>query len=375
MFPVVTRRPPRLALLLALAAAPAPVCRAAAQQPPAPAPAPAAAPRAPRERLRIVAVGDINLARIVARQFVLPGRGAEVFAAVRDSLRAADLAIGNLESLIYDRGSFADTALSPVFAAPAAAARLLADAGFGFVSTANNHAWDMGHDALLESLAHLDSAGVAHAGTGPTPADALRPAVLRRRGWTIALFSVTAIFNVPDLVVRGHPAACCVAWADTVALRAAIDTARAAGADLVVVMLHAGTEYLDVPPPAVVALAKGIVHAGADVVFGHHPHVPQGEGWADGRPIVYSLGNFVFAQRRRWTDRGLWAELTVEPDGHPVLAVRPVLAGMRPRLAAGADSAAAMEHFRAITDSLARLPPARPRRTLGRPRTHGPSGG
>ena len=360
-----------LALALALALAPA---RAAAQSPAAaPASAPAPAP-APRERLRIVAVGDINLARIVARTFVVPGRGAEVFAAVRDSLRAADLAIGNLESLIYDRGTFADTALSPVFAAPAAAARLLADAGFAFVSTANNHAWDMGHDALLESLAHLDSAGVAHAGTGPTPADALRPAMLRRRGWTVALFSVTAIFNQPDLVVRGHPAACCVAWADTVALRSAIDTARAGGADLVVVMLHAGTEYLDVPPPAVVALAKGLVRAGADVVFGHHPHVPQGLGWADERPIVYSLGNFVFAQRRRWTDRGLWAELTVEPDGHRSLVVRPVIAGMQPRLAAGADSAAVMEHFRAISDSLAHLPPARPRRTLGRPRTSGPGG-
>jgi poly-gamma-glutamate synthesis protein (capsule biosynthesis protein) len=336
------------------------------------APRPAEA-QAPREPLRIVVVGDINLARLVARTYLLPGRGAEVFAAVRDSLRAADIALGNLESLIFDRGGFADTALSPVFAAPAAAAPLLADAGFAAVSTANNHAWDFGHDALLESLTRLDSAGVAHAGTGPTVADALRPAIIRRRGWTVAVFSVTAIFNVPDLTVRGHAAECCVAWADTLALRSAIGAARDSGADLVLVMLHAGVEYRPVPPAAVVTLARGIIHAGADVVFGHHPHVPQGLGWTDGKPILYSLGNFVFAQHRPWTDRGLWAEFTVLPDGHRSLAVRPVIAGVQPRLAGGPDSVAAMEHFRAISDSLTRLPPARARGTLGR--HHAPGSG
>ncbi len=329
--------------------------------------------QSPREPLRIVVVGDINLARIVARTYLLPGRGAEVFAAVRDSLRAADIALGNLESLVFDRDGFADTALSPVFAAPAVAAPLLADAGFTAVSTANNHAWDFGHAALLESLARLDSAGVLHAGTGPTAADALRPAVIRRRGWTVAVFAVTAIFNYPDLTVRGHAAECCVAWADTLALRSAIGAAREAGADVVLVMLHAGIEYRPVPPADVIAIAKGIVHAGADVVFGGHPHVPQGLGWADGKPILYSLGNFVFAQHRPWTDRGLWAEYTVTPDGHRSLAVRPVLAGVQPRLAGGGDSAAVMDHFREISDSLTRLPPARGRRRLGR--LHPPGSG
>jgi 2',3'-cyclic-nucleotide 2'-phosphodiesterase (5'-nucleotidase family) len=331
--------------------------------------------QAPRDPLRIVVVGDINLARLVARTYVVPGRGAEVFAAVRDSLRAADIALGNLESLVLDRGGFADTALSPVFAAPAAAAPLLAYAGFGAVSTANNHAWDFGHAALLESLAHLDSAGVLHAGTGPTAADALRPAVIRRRGWTVAIFSVTAIFNYPDLTVRGHAAECCVAWADTVALRSAIGAAREAGADLVLVMLHAGIEYRAVPPAEVVAIARGIIRAGADAVFGHHPHVPQGLEYVDGKPILYSLGNFVFAQHRPWTDRGLWATYAVAPDGHRSLAVRPVLPGVQPCLAAGRDSAATMWHFRVISDSLARLPRTRARRTLGGPQTPEPGHG
>ena len=57
-----------------------------------------------REPLRIVVVGDINLARAVARDYIVPGHGAKVFASVRRELRAADLAIGNLESVIVDRG-------------------------------------------------------------------------------------------------------------------------------------------------------------------------------------------------------------------------------------------------------------------------------
>jgi hypothetical protein len=320
-----------------------------------------------RDTLRVVVVGDINLARIVARQYVLPGRGREIFADVRDPLRAADLALGNLESIVLDRGTHADTALSPVFAAPREAAGLLADAGFAVVGTANNHAWDFGHAALLESLTHLDTAGVLHTGTGRTVAEALAPAVVRRRGWTVAVFAVTAIFNYPDLTVRGHAAACCVAWADTLRLREAFRAAREAGADLVLVMLHAGLEYRPVPPEGVVRIARGIIHAGADAVFGAHPHVPQGLEWVDGKPIVYSLGNFVFAQRRQWTDRGLWAEYTVPPDGRASLVLLPVIAAVRPRLATGRDSADVMAHVAAISDSLARLPRAGARRNVAPP--------
>ncbi len=329
---------------------------------------PRAAPgQAPRDTVRIVAVGDLNLARVVARTYILRGRGAEIFAAVRNELRSADLAIGNLESAIVDRDTVADTALSPVFAAPRAAAPLLAEAGFGALGTANNHAWDFGKPALLESVARLDSAGVAHAGTGPTPDAALRPAVVRRRGWTVAIFSVTLIINLPDLVVQGHPAECCIAWADTTRLRAAIRAVRDSGADLVLVMLHAGREYQDVPPDDVRATARGIIRAGADAVIGHHPHVPQGLEWMDGRPILYSLGNFVFAQRRPWTTRGLAAFLTVPPRGPLAVRVRPVVASERPRWATGRDSARVMAHFRAVSDSLARLPRTRARRNVAPP--------
>jgi poly-gamma-glutamate synthesis protein (capsule biosynthesis protein) len=320
---------------------------------------------APTDTLRIVHVGDINFARGLARNVILPGRGAEVFAEVRDALRSADLAIGNLESVLVDRGDYADPPMTMVFAGPGQGANLLRDAGFAAVATANNHAWDFRRAGVLESLAHLDSAGVAHAGTGATTDEAWRPAIVRRRGWTVALFSLTAIFNAPDLTVVGHEAACCVAWADTARFRRAARAARdSLGADIVLVSLHHGLEYRPVPPPRDVALARALVRAGADAVIGHHPHVPQGVEWVDGKPVLYSLGNFVFLQNSPWTRSGLWAELTFVPGGPPRVVVRPVAAGNAPRFQTGADSAATMAHLADLSERVGALPEGRPGRNV-----------
>ena len=322
---------------------------------------------APRDTLRIVHVGDINFARGLASGYILAGRGGEIFAGVRDALRAADVAIGNLESVLVDRGDYADPAGIRVFAGPKQGAALLSDAGFDVAATANNHVWDLQRAGLVESLAHLDSAGVLHAGTGATPDDAWRPAIVRRRGWTVAVFSLTLIFNHSSMTVVGTAAECCVAWADTARFRRAARAARdSLGADLVLVSLHQGLEYKPVPRPEDVAVARGLVRAGADAVLAHHPHVPQGVEWVDGKPIVYSLGNFVFRQNSPWTNAGLWAELTVAPDGAVRLAVRPGVAGDTPRFATGSDSAATMLRLADVSTRLESLPAERPRRNVTR---------
>ena len=84
--------------------------------------------------------------------------------------------------------------------------------------------------------------------------------------------------------------------------------------------------------------------------------------------MLYSLGNFLFKQRQRRTDWGLMAELTLEPDGARRLEVLPLVVGYTPRLATGADSAAIMAHFAAVSGQLARLPNPEGRRNVARPR-------
>lgn len=317
-----------------------------------------------RDTLRIVHVGDINLARNAARQYILVGRGDEVFAGLRDELRRADLAMGNLESVLIDRGAFADPQRTFVFAGPAEGALLLRDAGFDFLATANNHAWDFGLAALVESSARLDSVGIAHAGTGRNLDEAWQPAVFRAKGWTVAVFSLTKIFNAPGLVIDGHPATCCVAWADTLRLRDAVREARdSIGADIVLLTLHHGTEYRGVPLAREREFAQALARTGVDALIGHHPHVPQGVEYVGTVPVMYSLGNTVFLQNDPWTRVGFMADLVFAPDGSRALTMRPLAATFTPAFLSGADSATAMRHLDSLSRALVRPIPANASRT------------
>jgi len=361
-----------------------------------------------RDTLRMAFVGDINFARSLARNYLFTGRGTEVFARVRDRLRAADVAVGNLESILLERGRRADTTNSPVFAGPQREAiPLILDAGFDVMGTANNHAWDFGRAGLLENLRWLDSAGIVHTGTGRNLEEAWRPALLRVKGWTVAIFGITAMFNYPDLTVIGHDAECCVAWLDTIVAARRFRAARdSLGADIVIAYVHQGqVEYRALPDDAVIRQFRALARQGVvDAIIGHHPHVPQGIEWVDGVPIVYSLGNFVFKQRQPWTDRGLWAELeitertgdttrteettrtertgrtgrtertdsavrTVRPVRNVRLKILPLVVGYTPHFATGRDSARVMAHVDSISRRLSGLPNPRPRRNVARPRT------
>jgi hypothetical protein len=99
--------------------------------------------------------------------------------------------------------------------------------------------------------------------------------------------------------------------------------------------------------------------------------VPQGIEFVDGKPIVYSIGNFVFKQGQPWTNYGLWAELTLT-DEHPrgELSVLPLAVGYTPAFATGADSARVMAHLDSISRRIPahpRLPNPQPRRNVAHP--------
>src|SRR5262249_26160962 len=143
------------------------------------------------------------------------------------------------------------------------------------------------------------------------------------------------------------------------------------GADLVIAFVHDGPiEYRADPAAAVVLDFRGLVHAGADAVIGHHPHVPQGMEGGNGRPIVDSLGNFRFPEHTRRAARGLTVELTVLPDGTKHLALLPVAAGYTPFFLTGPDSMRVIAHVdsgSARIPARPRLPPPSPGRNLAQP--------
>lgn len=272
---------------------------------PAATPAPAATPIIRPTTLAVT--GDIMLARSVGARMAAEGTaGLFPFGQTAATLLGFDLTVGNLECVVSRLG--APVAKAFTFRAdPLGFARLQA-AGFDLVSVANNHSGDYGPVAFADMLAQLPAYGITPLGGGANVTAAHAPVVVERFGTRFAFIAACAIapfsFAATDSV-PGH------AWLDAAGLRRDVPLARAA-ADFVIVFAHWGIEYVTDYNADQQALAHLAVDLGADLVVGAHPHVIQPDEIYAGKPIIYSLGNFVFDEMYGVTSRGTILALTVE---------------------------------------------------------------
>jgi hypothetical protein len=300
---------------------------------------------------------------------------------VASAWRNSELVIGNLECPCVSAAR-PDGRLPKelVFHAPVKRLTELAAAGFSAVTMANNHVLNCGVSGLRETLQGLRNAGLHYAGAGMNLEEALAPAFIPVGGGTVALVA----FCYGPAASRTSAG---VAPHDFTSMRKAMKRARAQ-ADLVIAALHDGIEYSDVPPSATRARFRFLAENGADIVFGHHPHVLQGLEWVGNVPVAYSLGDLLFhnslphvAQRnfarmamaryapdaiRRDPDkfkRG--AVLTVKVDGQKkTVAWHPFRqsSDLRPQLCVGDDEFQAVQELREL--SVALLEPADGRHAL-----------
>jgi poly-gamma-glutamate capsule biosynthesis protein CapA/YwtB (metallophosphatase superfamily) len=214
------------------------------------------------------------------------------FRMAKPLLEAADIAAGNLETPITTRGTPAEDK-QYVFRGSPEAISAIKDAGFDYLSLANNHTLDYGWQGLSDTMDYLDDAKLQHAGSGNDDKEAFAPAYIDSKGLTVGFVSVTRV--VPEVswkADRAHPGVA-EAYSPDRAV-AAIKEAKQ-NANLVVVMVHWGEEKKDMPVAHQTDLAHRFVDAGADLVIGSHPHVLQGIEAYKGMWIAYSLGNFVFS--------------------------------------------------------------------------------
>jgi poly-gamma-glutamate synthesis protein (capsule biosynthesis protein) len=212
---------------------------------------------------------------------------AAPYAAVRDMLADADLTIANMEGAFTDRG--VRQVKQYTFRTPPRHAAGLYEAGIDIVSLGNNHAADFGAVGVQDTLAVLDAAGVLHTGAGMDELRARSPVLLDVNGLHIAFLSYNAVLEA----TFAGPASAGVAYGSQANVRHDVAYWKERS-DVVIVALHAGTEYTDTPDATQRSVARAAVESGASLVLGHHPHVLQGwENYLDG-VIIYSLGNFVF---------------------------------------------------------------------------------
>jgi poly-gamma-glutamate capsule biosynthesis protein CapA/YwtB (metallophosphatase superfamily) len=232
-----------------------------------------------------------------------------VFGPITDVLRTADVAVVNLETPVTDNPKAVTRSL--LFNAPSSMVHALAAAGVKVVSTGNNHARDQHLKGMLETLRHLDDAGIHHVGTGASLEAAWEPVVMEVKGVRFGFLSFTRWLN--GFSNPKDPAEAHVAYVPYpvqsknrgVSVEQAVERVRTAAGrcDVLIVMVHWGTEYMGQPREEEKQLARALIDAGAGAVIGHHPHVLQPlESYttAAGRKglIAYSLGNLVANQSR-----------------------------------------------------------------------------
>jgi len=271
---------------------------------------------AAEEVVTVVFAGDIMLDGLPGASIA---RGDDPFAAFAGILAQADLAVGNLECSVATTGKPEDKRFT--FRAAPRTLPVLAR-HFSAVGLANNHSGDFGKAALSETMAHLRDNHIPFFGAGADLAAAHEPLYLERRGLRIAFLAYDEFEPRSFEAGRSFPG---VAWSEDQQVIRDIRRARESGADLVLPFFHWGFEGEPKPDARQRALARKLIDAGADAVIGGHPHVTQGAEIYHGRPIIYSLGNFVFDGFHEEATRTGWL-LRLSVDKHGVVSWNTVVA-------------------------------------------------
>jgi len=257
-------------------------------------------------RLRFLAVGDIMLSRRVAHAMREAGDLQLPFRALADQFAAVDFTFANLESPFSSRDGFG---IGPAhnFNTPPSHIQGLVAHRFSVVTLANNHALDQGVAGLRFTLEHLDAHGIQHVGAGMDPAAAWQPAIVDRHGIRVG-FLGASYASVNDSGRSRNPY---VARLDQDKRLAAAMASLRPEVDYLAVAMHAGREYLEPVDDTQRRFARRAIDLGADVVLGSHPHVAQAVELYQGKPIFYSLGNFIFDHEPEPTRQGLMVRTTL----------------------------------------------------------------
>jgi poly-gamma-glutamate capsule biosynthesis protein CapA/YwtB (metallophosphatase superfamily) len=245
------------------------------------------------------------------------GRGgydfAPLLASMKPVIASADMAICHEEVPLAPRGG--PYRNYPLFAAPPHVVKAIVATGYDVCTTSSNHSLDQGFAGLKRTLDDLDRAKIAHAGTARTKAESQRPTIFTtRQGIKIGI--VAATFSLNGLPVpQGKPWA--VQRMSAKNLLGQARRARAAGADIVLAAVHAGTEYSTSENGQQVALARALTASpDIDLVYMHHPHVVQPWTKVNQKWVVYGVGNTVAQQEANRTYEGATGRFTFSRIGN-----------------------------------------------------------
>lgn len=279
--------------------------------------------------LDVLFTGDVMLGRDVDR--VIRHSGADaLFTPSIDSLFAtADAVVANLECPATDIESPLNKRF--VFRARPDVLPVLRRHGVTHLNLANNHSIDQGRRGLTDTYRNILYAGMTPLGYGENAAEAARPQLIASSPRPVYMLSSLLVMSENYVSMASRPGVCessVGVLCDTIAaLRRRCPTA------CIIVSLHWGTEHTLHPTLLQRADAHRLIDAGADAVIGHHSHTAQDVEVYRGRPIFYSLGNFIFDLDRPLNRRAVVARLTITSDSLCFAAIPIEISRCRPKVA------------------------------------------
>ncbi len=246
---------------------------------------------------------------------------SHVFTNIRQKVESADIAIGNLETTFA--GEEKGYSGFPTFNTPDALGYALKDMGVDVLSTANNHSLDKGYSGIVRTLDVLDEAGISHMGTYRSLEEQNKILIKDVNGIKFAFLSFTYGTNgIP--VPKGKEY--CINLIDETLMKRQIDQATEEQVDVICVSMHWGDEYKIKQNKTQENLADFLFENGVDIILGSHPHVLEpmekrtitlADGTTKDGFVIYSLGNFISAQKQENTRNTIILDLqiTKNPEG------------------------------------------------------------
>lgn len=262
---------------------------------------------------------------------------------VRPILATADLRFANVERLYSTRGTAQVHLSSSHSRVKPELSSVVTDCGFDVIGLASNHSMDWGPDALVDTIDLFEGKGITTIGAGKTIAEARRPRVVERNGVRIAFLAYCSVlfegyaagsdrvgiaplraqtyYEAFDYQAGVPPRVVTIPYADDLADAVADIREAKTMADCVVVSFHWGIHYV----PRLIAdyqrtVAHAVIDAGADLILGHHAHVPKAIEVYKGKVCFYSLGNFIMTLERSPSSMAQFKErfgplgVNVDPD-------------------------------------------------------------
>lgn len=246
----------------------------------------------PSKSVVISLAGDVMMDRSVGR--LIEQRGIDYpWEKVTPIFKKSDLVLVNLETSIGTKGT-ASPDKSYTFQSKPQTLDGLVNAGVHGVSIANNHILDFGQEGFIETLENLEQRDIKYAGGGRNLERALEPAVWNINGQRIGFLAFSRVIYDMSWYATSNRPGIVSAYDNYVEQIEKTIAESKKNIDFLIVSVHWGKEREQYPQDYQRRVGKIMIDAGADVVMGHHPHVLQGIEFYKEKPIIYSLGNFVF---------------------------------------------------------------------------------